>query len=309
MKWPANVQIKEVGPRDGLQNEKAFLSTEDKIHLINLMSRTGLNYIEITSFVNPKWIPALSDSLEVAKRIERVPGVTYAALVPNLRGLDKAIEADIEEVSVFMSSSETHNQKNINKSIGDTFPVLKEVVQEAQMAGKNVRGYISTVFGCPYEGKVSVNNVIQVADKLLEMGIREISLGDTIGAASPKQVQIILENLLKRYPIDKFAMHFHDTRGTALANVLMSLEMGITTFDSSAGGLGGCPYAPGASGNVATEDLLYMLHQMGIQTGINEEKQLEAAQFIQERIGRALPSRSLQVFTGRPAPTVNEGGE
>lgn len=309
MNLPASVQIKEVGPRDGLQNEKEILSSEDKIHWINLLSRTGLSYIEITSFVNPKWIPALSDSLEVAKRIERIPGVTYAALVPNLRGLDKALEADIDEVSVFMSSSETHNQKNINKSIGDTFPVLKEVVREAKMAEKNVRGYISTVFGCPYEGTVSVNNVIQVADKLLEMGIREISLGDTIGTASPKQVEMVLENLLKRYPSDKFAMHFHDTRGTALANVLISLEMGITTFDSSAGGLGGCPYAPGASGNVATEDLIYMLHRMGIQTNVNEEKQLAAAQFIQERVGRVLPSRNLQVFTGKRAPAVNERGE
>ncbi len=302
MKWPANVQIKEVGPRDGLQNEKAFLATDEKIHWINQLSQSGLNYIEITSFVHPKWIPALSDSFQVAKGIDRVPGVTYAALVPNLRGLDNALEANIDEVSVFMSSSETHNQKNVNKSMGDTFPVLKEVVQEAQMAGKIVRGYISTVFGCPYEGQVSINHVIQVVDKLLEMGIEELSLGDTVGAASPKQVQIVLETLLKRYPIDKFALHFHDTRGTALANVLMSLEMGITTFDSSAGGLGGCPYATGASGNVATEDLLYMLHHMGIVTGIDEKKQLAAAQFIQEKIGRTLPSRNLQVCAGKPAP-------
>lgn len=302
MKWPASVQIKEVGPRDGLQNEKAFLATDEKIHWINQLSQSGLNYIEITSFVHPKWIPALSDSIQVAKGIDRVPGVTYAALVPNLRGLDNALEAHIDEVSVFMSSSETHNQKNVNKSMGDTFPVLKEVVQEAQMAGKIVRGYISTVFGCPYEGQVSINHVIQVVDKLLEMGIEELSLGDTVGAASPKQVQIVLENLLKRYPIDKFALHFHDTRGMALANVLMALEMGITTFDSSAGGLGGCPYAPGASGNVATEDLLYMLHHMGIVTGIDEEKQLVAAQFIQEKIGRILPSRNLQLCAGKSAP-------
>jgi hydroxymethylglutaryl-CoA lyase len=309
MKWPANVQIKEVGPRDGLQNEKAFLATEDKIHWINQMSQTGLNYIEITSFVNPKWIPALADSLEVAKGIERVPGVTYSALIPNIRGLDNALDGNIDEVSVFMSASETHNRKNINRSIGDTFPILREVVQEARMAGKTARGYISTVFGCPYEGQISINHVIQVADKLLEMGISEISLGDTIGAASPKQVQMVLENLVKRYPVDKFAMHFHDTRGTALANVLMSLEMGITTFDASAGGLGGCPYAPGASGNVATEDLLYMLQQMGIQTGIDAEKQLAAAQFIQEKIGRTLPSRNLRVCTGEPAPAANERGK
>nr|WP_295970907.1 hydroxymethylglutaryl-CoA lyase [uncultured Bacillus sp.] len=309
MNWPESVQVKEVGPRDGLQNEKAFLSTEEKIRWINQMSHSGLNFIEITSFVNPKWIPALADSLEVAKEIERVPGVVYSALVPNLRGLDRALEANVDEVSVFMSSSETHNRKNINKSIGDTFPIIREVVQEARMAGKMVRGYISTVFGCPYEGQVSINNVIQVADQLLDMGISELSLGDTIGAASPKQVQHVLENLLKRYPVEKFALHFHDTRGMALANVLAGLDMGITIFDSSAGGLGGCPYAPGASGNVATEDLLYMLHNMGIETGVHADKQLAAALYIQERIGRILPSRNLQVWVSKTTSLAKERGE
>ncbi|MBI0576824.1 hydroxymethylglutaryl-CoA lyase [Neobacillus cucumis] len=303
MNWPTNVTIKEVGPRDGLQNEQSFLSTEDKINWINQLSRTGLQSIEITSFVNPKWIPALADSLEVAKGIERMPGVTYTALVPNRRGLEKALEGNIDEMAVFMSASETHNQKNINKSIAGTFPVLEEVVKEALSAGKTVRGYVSTVFGCPYEGQVSIDNVIRVSEHLFEMGIQELSLGDTIGVANPKQVQEVLTVLLKRFPIEKLALHFHDTHGTAAANILAALDMGITTYDASTGGLGGCPYAPGASGNVATEDVLYMLGNMGIDTGVNLEKLLGAGRFIQEKIGRSLPSRNLQACMN------NERGE
>jgi hydroxymethylglutaryl-CoA lyase len=294
MNWPKKVTIKEVGPRDGLQNEKEFIATEDKIAWINQLSETGLKHIEITSFVNPKWIPALSDAVQVAQGIVRKPGVKYSALVPNQQGLERALSANIDEVAVFMSASETHNLKNINKSIEQTFPVLKELVQDSLMAGKSVRGYVSTVFGCPYEGDVSIEQVIRVSEALFEMGIDELSLGDTIGVASPKQVQEVLEVLIKRFPKEKLAMHFHDTRGTALANILVSLDMGITTFDASLGGLGGCPYAPGASGNVATDDLIYMLHKMGIETGIDQEKLLGASHFIQEKIGRPLPSRSLQ---------------
>ncbi|MBA2875364.1 hydroxymethylglutaryl-CoA lyase [Thermaerobacillus caldiproteolyticus] len=299
-KWPQRVTIKEVGPRDGLQNEETTIATEDKITWINQLSKTGLTYIEITSFVHPKWIPQLADALEVATRIERVPGVTYAALVPNMKGLEKALTAQVNEVSVFMSASETHNRKNINKSIEDTFPVLKEVVKVAKQEGKTVRGYVSTVFGCPYEGVISVDQVINVSEKLFEMGIDELSLGDTIGVATPRQVQEILEQLLKRFPKEKLAMHFHDTRGTALANVLASLEMGMTTFDSSLGGLGGCPYAPGASGNVATDDLVYMLQGMGISTGLHVERLTEAALFIQSKIGRPLPSHYLQTVDVPP---------
>lgn len=294
MNWPASVTIKEVGPRDGLQNEKVFVSTEDKIAWINQLSSTGLKYIEITSFVNPKWIPALSDAAEVAKGITRMPGVVYTALVPNRKGLERALESNIDEAAVFMSVSETHNQKNINKSIKDTFPVLREVVQQSLSAGKSTRGYISTVFGCPYEGTVHIEKVIRASETLFEMGIGELSLGDTIGIANPKQVQEMLEVLLKRFPSDKLALHFHDTRGTALANILVSLDMGITSFDASLGGLGGCPYAPGASGNVSTEDVLYMLNGMGIHTGVDQEKLLSASRFIQDKIGRPLPSRSLQ---------------
>lgn len=295
MNWPASVTIKEVGPRDGLQNEKVFVPTEDKIAWINQLSGTGLKSIEITSFVNPKWIPALADAAEVAAGIERMPGICYSALVPNRQGLERALEADVDEAAVFMSASETHNLRNINKSIRVTLPMLREVAQEALAAGKSVRGYVSTVFGCPYEGPVSIDEVIRVSDTLFEMGIGELSLGDTIGIANPKQVQKVLDILLQRFDPNKLALHFHDTRGTALANILVSMDMGITTFDASAGGLGGCPYAPGASGNVASDDLLYMLDAMGIHTGVNQEKLLSAARFIQEKIGRELPSRNLQV--------------
>ncbi|KDE49170.1 hydroxymethylglutaryl-CoA lyase [Geobacillus sp. CAMR5420] len=293
-RWPAKVTIKEVGPRDGLQNEAAPIATADKIAWINLLSETGLSYIEVTSFVHPKWIPQLADAAEVAAGIGRKAGVTYAALVPNERGLERALAAGIDEVGVFMSASETHNQKNINKTIAATFPVLEAVVQTAKQAGKTVRGYVSAVFGCPYEGAVAVDQVLMVADRLLAMGVDELSLGDTIGVATPKQVEEVLAIVLRRFPADRIAMHFHDTRGTALANILVSMEMGITTFDSSLGGLGGCPYAPGASGNVATDDLVYMLHGMGIETGIDVEQLTKAALFIRDKIGRPLPSRYLQ---------------
>ncbi len=291
-----HVTIKEVGPRDGLQNEKTILSTSDKVALINQLSQTGLTYIEITSFTNPRWIPALADAVEVAKQIDRLPGIVYSALVPNQRGLERAIEANIDEVAVFMSASETHNQKNINKSIQETYPILEKVVQDALACGKSVRGYVSTVFGCPYEGPVSVDAVVQVTERLFEMGIQEISLGDTIGVGNPRQVQDVLGTLFRYFPKKKLAMHFHDTRGTALANILMSIDMGMTTFDSAIGGSGGCPYAPGASGNVATEDLLYMLSGMGIQTGIKKDKLLFAANLMQRKLGRQLPSHNLQAW-------------
>jgi len=301
VKWPQSVSIKEVGPRDGLQNEKKCISTEDKIQWINQLSHTGLSYIEITSFVHPKWIPALADAYSVAKGIKRVEGVTYAALVPNQKGLEKALDANIDEVSIFLSASETHNRKNINKSINETLAVLSDVVQESLTSGKSVRGYISTVFGCPYEGRVSLQKTMSICEELFEMGVYEVSLGDTIGVATPKQVQEVTNEMLKRFHSDKLAMHFHDTRGTALANVTASLSLGITRFDSSIGGLGGCPYAPGASGNVATDDLLYMLEGMEIETGLSKDKIHNAALFIQERIGRSLASHSLQVYQAKPS--------
>ncbi|KGX92026.1 hydroxymethylglutaryl-CoA lyase [Pontibacillus halophilus JSM 076056 = DSM 19796] len=300
MPLPERIQIKEVGPRDGLQNETEILSTEAKIEWINALSQTGLSYIEITSFVHPKWIPQLADALEVASAIRRKEGVTYAALVPNLKGLQRALQADVDEVAVFMSASEAHNKKNINKSIGDTYRVLNEVIEEAKEEQKSVRGYISTVFGCPYEGKVSVDDVLRICDRLFEMGIDECSLGDTIGVANPKQVQDVLTKLERYFPKHSLALHFHNTRGTALANVWAAMELGYERFDSALGGLGGCPYAKGASGNLATDDLLYMVQEMGYNTGIDELKLREAASLIQGHLNKELPSHQMSI--------VNRGG-
>ncbi|MGE7914119.1 hydroxymethylglutaryl-CoA lyase [Lysinibacillus xylanilyticus] len=295
MQLPKHVTLKEVGPRDGLQNEKMHLATADKVQLVNLLSQTGLNYIEVTSFVHPKWIPQLADAVEVLQAIKRQKDITYAALVPNMRGLERALQAEVDEVSVFMSASESHNQSNINKTINETFPILQEVVVGAKAAHKKVRGYISTVIGCPYEGYIQPEKVLRVTEKLLEMGVDEISLGDTIGVGVPTQVENLLAELLKRYPVENFAMHFHDTRGTALANIVQSLEMGITKFDSALGGLGGCPYAKGASGNVATEDLLYLLDEMGIKTGVELNKVLEAALFIEQKLGKTVASKQMAI--------------
>jgi len=297
LKLPKRVTIKEVGPRDGLQNEKQSISTEEKVTWINSLSETGLSYIEVSSFVHPKWIPQLEDASEVFRKIQRKQGVTYAALVPNLRGLDRALENNVDEVSIFMSASEAHNRNNINKSIEETYPVLSEVVREAKAAGKTVRGYLSTVIGCPYEGLVAPLQVRKVADHLFSMGIDELSLGDTIGVGVPTQVEQLLEELLPNFDAGKLAMHFHDTRGTALANVVKSLEMGITAFDSSLGGLGGCPYAKGASGNIATEDLLYMLHEMGIETGIDFNAVMKSAQLIERVLGKKLNSRQMNILS------------
>ncbi|HJV30896.1 MAG TPA: hydroxymethylglutaryl-CoA lyase [Bacillales bacterium] len=296
MKLPKRVTIKEVGPRDGLQNEKKCLSTDDKISWIDSLSETGLSYIEVSSFVHPKWIPQLSDAGEVFAKINRKPGVTYAALVPNIRGLERALQSNIDEVNIFMSASESHNKNNINKSIGETYLDLEVVVRGAKAAGKTVRGYISTVIACPFEGPVSPQQVRKVADHLFSMGIDELSLGDTIGVGVPNQVELLLEEMLPHYDVNKLAMHFHNTRGTALANIVKSLEMGITIFDSATGGLGGCPYAKGASGNVATEDLLYMLHQMGIETGVNFEAAMRSAQMIERILGKQLKTHQLEIL-------------
>ncbi|SEB13912.1 hydroxymethylglutaryl-CoA lyase [Thalassobacillus cyri] len=295
LQLPEQVTIKEVGPRDGLQNEAKRIETEDKVAWIDHLSESGLSYIEISSFVHPKWIPQLADAKEVAEAIKRHPEITYAALVPNMKGLERAIDTEIDEVSIFMSSSETHNKKNINKSIEDTYPVLKEVVEGAKQADKSVRGYVSTVFGCPYDGHVPVEQVLHVCDRLFEMGIDELSLGDTIGVADPNQVDRVLEEVNKRFSFDRIAMHFHNTRGMALANVLVSLQHGVTIFDGALGGLGGCPYAKGASGNLATDDLVHMLNQMGIDTGIRQDKLLVAASYIQSKLDKTLPSHQMQV--------------
>ncbi|MBT2598920.1 MULTISPECIES: hydroxymethylglutaryl-CoA lyase [Oceanobacillus] len=290
---PSYVQLKEVGPRDGLQNEKTWITTEDKVNWINMLSTSGIKEIEYSSFVNPKMIPALSDAREVGKRIIRNPDVTYSALVPNLKGLEYALEAGIDGASVFMSASETHNQKNINKTIQDTYPVLDKVIVEAKQAGKHVTGYISTVFDCPYEGKIAPEKVLMVCEKLIDSGVDDLSLGDTIGTAVPTQVEQLLELLLQHYPKEKLILHFHDTRGMAIANIMTAMHYGIYRFDSTIGGLGGCPYAPGAAGNVATNDVLYLLEGLGINTGIDEKKLQESGVFIQNKLDKTLPSRSL----------------
>lgn len=291
---PERVRIVEVSPRDGLQNEKTLVSTADKIRLIDALSDSGLSHVEVSSFVNPRWIPPLADAAEVFQGIRRRPGVVYSALVPNLKGYERAIEVGVDEVVLFMSSSETHNRKNINKSIADTLPVLREVADHALADGKTLRAYLSTVFGCPYEGQVSIDRVVEIVRDLLSMGVREVSLGDTVGLANPQQVAQVMERLSEHFDLASFALHFHDTRGTALANVLAGLLAGIKTFDSSLGGLGGCPYAPGATGNVATEDMVYMLSEMGIDTGVDLNRVVEASRFMQGVLGRELPSRYLK---------------
>lgn len=290
-----NVQIVEVGPRDGLQNESVVVPAAAKIELIHQLIAAGVTRIEASSFVNPKWIPQLADADEVLQGISgSSPTVTISALVPNVRGLERARLCGLKEIALFMSASETHNQKNINKTIEETYPILREVAEEALALGMRVRGYVSTVFGCPYEGIIPLENSRRVTNALLEMGVYEISLGDTIGVATPKQVHEIFGELVKDNTNERLAAHFHDTRGTGLANVVAALDEGIRVFDSSIGGLGGCPYAPGAAGNISTEDVVYMLHGMGYETGIDLKKLLEAGAYIEQQLGRDLPSKVLR---------------
>lgn len=296
MRLPQEVTIWEVGPRDGLQNEPTRLSTEEKIAWIDSLTDTGLTHIEVTSFVSPRWIPQLADAAEVFVGIKKKPGVVYSALVPNQQGLERALEVGMEAVAVFMSASESHNKKNINKTIAQTLPVLHSVTQMAKAQRAYVRGYVSTVFGCPYEGEVDVDQVLQIALSLLEDGVDEISLGDTIGVATPLQTERVLERLLKEIPQDRLALHMHDTRGTALANILVGLTMGITKIDSALGGLGGCPYAPGASGNVATDDLLYLLEGCKVNTGIDQAALLSSLALLQNSVGHPLHSHASKIF-------------
>ena len=295
--FPTHVTVVEVGPRDGLQNEKGVVSIADKIRFIDLLSATGLPAIEATSFVSPKAIPQLADAAEVMAGIQRRPGVRYPVLVPNSKGMERALAAHVTEIAVFTGASETFVQHNINTSIAGSIENFTPVVARARAAGVRVRGYISTAFGCPYEGAVAPAAVLDVAERLLTLGVDELSIGDTIGVATPNQVVEVTRLLLTRVPIEKLAMHFHDTRGTALANVLAALEQGIAIFDSSAGGLGGCPYAPGASGNLATEDLLYLLHGMGIGTGADLDAVVEASRFLAMVRGKAPASRYFAAAT------------
>ena len=295
---PPDVTIYEVGPRDGLQNEARLIPSDDKVAFIDALSATGLRAIEITSFVNPRWIPQLADAAEVARRVTRKPGVAYSALVPNRQGLDSAMAAGMKEVAVFMSASETHNKKNVNKTIAATLEAFRETVPPALAAGLKVRAYVSTVYGCPYEGKVDPQRAVDLCRDLRALGCYQVSLGDTIGVANPRQVRDVLSRVFKEIPVGDVAVHFHDTRGTALANILVSVEMGVTTVDSALGGLGGCPYAPGASGNVATEDVVYMLEEMGMRTGVDMDKLMAASQLASTLVGHEMPSKFYRAYMG-----------
>jgi hydroxymethylglutaryl-CoA lyase len=291
---PQEVKIFEVGPRDGLQNEATFVSTEDKVRLIEALATTGLKNIEITSFVSPKWIPQLADGPEVAKKVNLPGNITTTALVPNLKGYESAKQAGMKHIAVFMSATESHSRKNINKSIDEAVAALKEVIDAARKDQVSVRAYMSVVFACPYEGSVDRNQVAKVVSQLIALGIDELSLGDTIGAATPGQVAPLIQLISKEFPLNKIALHFHDTRGIALANVLAGLDCGVAIFDSSIGGMGGCPYAPGAAGNLATEDLVYMLNGLDIKCGIDLEKLVAAGELAQSIVKRKLPGRYLQ---------------
>lgn len=288
---PPSVSIYEVSPRDGLQNEAAQVATHAKVRLIDALADAGCKRIEVTSFVSPKWVPQMADADQVCQMFDRREGVTYSALVPNKRGLERAIAAGVDEVAVFISASETHNRKNVNKTIAQTLAAFEPVITPAVKQGVRVRGYVSTMWGCPYEGDVDPQAGLRIAEQLLSAGCYQISLGDTIGVGTPLQTRHILELFLKHVPIEKLALHLHDTRGTALANMLVGLEMGIKTYDASVGGLGGCPYAPGAAGNLATEDLVYTLQGMGVDTGIDLTKLWEAGQVAEAIVGRELPGK------------------
>src|SRR5690242_1128560 len=288
---PTQVTVVEVGPRDGLQNEKGVIPTEAKIAFINMLSAAGFAVVEATSFVSPKAIPQLADASEVMAGITRRPGTRYAVLVPNAKGMERALATNVDEVAVFTGASETFVQHNIRTSIAGSIANFRPVVEMARQAGIRVRGYISTAFGCPYEGAVAPEAVTRVARELVALGVDELSIGDTIGVATPNQVGDVVGALREVTSLDQLAMHFHDTRGTALANVLAALELGVTIFDSSSGGLGGCPYAPGASGNLATEDLLYLLHGMGIETGIDLDAVVAASRYLASVRGLAPASR------------------
>jgi hydroxymethylglutaryl-CoA lyase len=299
---PTDVSIYEVGPRDGLQNEKQILPTSNKLELIEGLVEAGIRRIEITSFVNPRWVPAMADHMEVASGIKRVPGVDYSALVPNMRGLDGASRAGMKEVAVFMAATQTHNRKNINKTTEEALATYRGVVSEARSRDMRVRGYISCVYGCPYEGRVPIAQVLQVAEAMMEMGVYEVSLGDTIGVGTPRQVEYVLKELRAAgFGLDQLAVHFHDTRGTALANITVALQLGIRTIDSAVGGLGGCPYAPGASGNVSTEDVVYMLHGMGVKTGVDLDKLVSLSARLGGQLSRELPSKYLKAHLGHCA--------
>jgi hydroxymethylglutaryl-CoA lyase len=299
---PRRITVVEVGPRDGLQNEHVDVSTADKIEFVNRLSAARLPVIEVSAFVSPKWVPQMADAEQVFAGITRQGGTRYTALVPNPAGLERAQRAGVSEVAIFAASTETFSRKNINQGIDESFAIYKEVCDAALAAGLRVRGYLSTAFGCPYEGNVAPDKVAVLAARLVALGVFEVAISDTIGIAHPGQVPQVLDAVLARVPVDQIALHFHDTRGTALANVLTALPYGVATFDASAGGLGGCPYAPGAAGNLATDDLIYMLNGLGVETGVSLPTLSEASRFIATRLDHPLPSRYAQAVAASGIP-------
>lgn len=294
-----------MGARDGLQNENALISTDDKVRYIDLLSETGLKWIETTSFVSPKAIPQLADATEVFTRVRRAPGVRYPVLVPNLKGYERAHAAGADAIAVFTAASERFTKRNINMTIDESLATFRDVVQAGKRDGCWVRGYVSTAFGSPFGDIVTPEMVLDVSLKLMEMGCDELSIGDTIGVGVPSQVDVLVPLLAKKISLELIAMHFHDTRGTALANVYSALRLGVAKFDSSSGGLGGCPYAPGATGNVGTEDVLYLLHQMGVETGVDLEKVRVASRFIAGVVDHALTSKAYQAMEAAAVASVS----
>lgn len=291
---PAQVRIVEVGPRDGLQNEPGSVSAADKAELVRLLGDAGLRDIEATAFVHPRWVPQMADAAEVLALAPPRDGVTLSVLVPNLRGLERALEAGVKRVAVFTAASETFSQKNTNRSVAQSLEDFRPVIARAAQEGVTVRGYLSTCWVCPYEGDVPPETVLDVSRALLDLGVDEVSLGDTVGRAVPTEVERTLELLLGHLPVERVALHMHDTCGTALANVYAGLRMGVSVFDTSVGGLGGCPYAPGAAGNLATEDLVYLLDRMGVRTGVSLPGVVRAARFVGRLLGRAVSSHQAQ---------------
>jgi isopropylmalate/homocitrate/citramalate synthase len=299
MKLPSKVRIVEVGPRDGLQNEAGSVPAAVKIELIHRLADAGLRAVEATAFVSPQWVPQMADHAEVMAGIEKKSGVAYPVLVPNMKGFEAAREAGAEEIAVFGAASETFSRKNINCSIAESLDRFAPVVEAARASRMRVRGYISCVAGCPYEGEVKPQAVAVLAEKLHKMGCYEISLGDTIGVGTPRKIRSMIEAVAKKVPIGKLAGHYHDTYGQALANIYASTEAGMKTFDSSVAGLGGCPYAKGATGNVATEDVVYMFNGLGIETGVDLEKLFHAGQFICKALGREPASRVARALAAK----------
>jgi hydroxymethylglutaryl-CoA lyase len=291
MRHPSQVTVVEVAPRDGLQNESAVIGAADKIGFVDRLSAAGLPVIEVSAFVRPSWVPQMADASEVFSGITRREGTRYAALVPNLAGLERAHAAGVNEVGIFAAASDSFSQRNINQDVEASLDTYRAVCARASELKIRVRGYVSVAFGCPFEGEVAPARVAQVAEALMNMGAFEVAISDTIGIAHPGRIRGVVAVVAERVPLHKVALHLHDTRGTALANVLSALELGITTFDASAGGLGGCPYAPGATGNLATEDLVYMLNGLGIETGVDLAALVQASAFIEPRVGHPLPSR------------------